>query len=268
MLKNFLAGFVTSIGVCASAGALIIVSGIVDVSAIHGEGPQDRILQYASTRSIRHHATEERNPLADDGAALHRGLAHYREMCAPCHGGPGLEPAEFAAGLYPQPPDLASTGVQAFTDGMLYWVISEGVGSTGMPGFGPTHSPQDIWSLVAVVRHLRSLSAEEKQLLTGARPPQPATEKVENKPGDPTRTHRVSITSFKFVPAELEVNEGDVIEWTNADFVAHTATAEDKSFDTGTLDAGGLKRVTARSKGTFPYFCRYHIAMKGKLIVK
>ena len=80
--------------------------------------------------------------------------------------------------------------------------------------------------------------------------------------------HRVSISGFKFTPPSLEVHVGDIIEWKNADFVAHTATADDGSFDTGRLQAGEAKRIAAKKQGQFPYFCRYHIAMKGTLIVK
>ena len=77
----------------------------------------------------------------------------------------------------------------------------------------------------------------------------------------------MSITGFKFAPEALEVSLGDAVEWTNEDFVAHTATAQNRTFDTGTLDAGGTKRILLTKKGTFPYFCRFHVAMKGTLIV-
>ncbi len=60
-----------------------------------------------------------------------------------------------------------------------------------------------------------------------------------------------------------------VVEWKNTDFVAHTATADDrKSFETGRIDSGQTRRITARTKGRFPYFCRYHAAMKGTLVVQ
>jgi plastocyanin len=80
--------------------------------------------------------------------------------------------------------------------------------------------------------------------------------------------HEVSMSGFKFAPATLEVNAGDVVEWKNGDFVAHTATADDHTFDTGQIDGGQAKRLVARKKGRFPYFCRYHLSMKGTLVVK
>jgi len=64
------------------------------------------------------------------------------------------------------------------------------------------------------------------------------------------------------------VHAGDVIEWKNADFIDHTATADDRAFDTGRIQAGETKRIVAKEKGRFPYFCRYHSAMKGAVIVQ
>jgi plastocyanin len=86
--------------------------------------------------------------------------------------------------------------------------------------------------------------------------------------GDGSVVHRIAISGLKFEPAGLEVNAGDIVEWTNADFVAHTATAEDQTFDTGTIEGGKSKRITAEKRGSFPYSCRFHPLMKGTLTVR
>ncbi len=268
----------------AIGAALVIASGIIDVTASN-KGIVDRVLAYASTRSIAHHATRDRNPLAGDPAAVKRGLALYRDDCASCHGGPGTEPARFAAGLHPHAPDLGHRAVQSsFTDGMFYEAVARGIGSTGMPAFGRTHSPDEIWSIVAFLRHLPSLTPGEKEEL-GRRPelqPSPAASSAASGPraqrqgaaataapnGPGRRVHEVSISDFKFVPATLEVHLGDVVEWKNTDLVAHTATADDRTFDTGRIDGGGAKRLVVGREGRFPYYCRYHPEMKGTLIVR
>ena len=155
----------------------------------------------------------------------------------------------------------------------------------GAPGCrrsgGPTRRTR-FWSIVAFVRHLPALSPEEKLALGrgGAREETPATpapaagaSSDESNAGSPAgaghHVHQVSISGFKFTPDTVEVHVGDVVEWKNTDFVAHTATADDrKSFETGRIDSGQTKRITARTKGRFPYFCRYHAAMKGTLVVQ
>src|SRR4051812_25006551 len=95
------------------AGLFVLWSGIIDVAATSENALADKLLGYASTRSIRRHAPKENNPLASDAAAQKRGLEHYREMCVVCHGGPGAAPAEYAAGLHPSAPDLASPAIQS-----------------------------------------------------------------------------------------------------------------------------------------------------------
>jgi len=283
MGRPFLLGALAAGAVAVAAAVLVIASGIVDVAATNRGGIQDRILAYASTRAIAHHAKDEENPLAHDPAALKTGLQHYRAMCVACHGGPGAAPEEFAAGLHPAPPDLASPQVQSFTDGMLYETVARGIGSTGMPAFGPTHQPNQIWSIVAFVRHLPALTPEERKELGGkvlgepheATPaPYPTSQRQDGRAasgipgGSDQHVHQVSISNFTFAPPALEVHVGDVVEWKNTDFVDHTATANDQTFDTGRVQAGEAKRVVAKKKGRFPYFCRYHIAMKGTLIVQ
>ena len=145
-----------------------------------------------------------------------------------------------------------------------------------MPAFGKTHPPNEIWSIVAFVRHLPALTPEEKKELSRKEPGEPHGEIV--APPSPQggtgggganeHVHEVAISGFQFVPPTLEVHVGDTIEWKNADFVDHTATADDRAFDTGRVQAGETKRIVAKEKGRFPYFCRYHSAMKGAVIVQ
>ena len=113
MGRPFLLGVLAAVVAAAVVAAIVIASGVVDVAATNVHDVQDRILRYASTRSIAHHARDEKNPLAGDPAALKKGLEHYREMCLECHGAPGAEPEEFAGGLHPAPPNLAHPAVQA-----------------------------------------------------------------------------------------------------------------------------------------------------------
>lgn len=80
--------------------------------------------------------------------------------------------------------------------------------------------------------------------------------------------HTVEIRDLKFVPESLDVRAGDTITWINRDIAPHTATATDKSWDTGTLKRGERASVTVVGPGmTGWYFCRFHPAMKATLRV-
>ena len=268
MLRAFALGIFATIVTAVVCAAAIIYGGLVDIAATKVRPFPDRILALASTRAIRHHAPKGHNPMTSDAAALKDGLERYKQACLPCHGGPGAEPEPFAAGMNPPPPDLGSPEIQAFSDGMLYEVTARGIGSTGMPAFERMYAPKDIWSIVAFVRHLSAVTPDEKRRLSppGGRETQSSTSAPEPRPNGGERVHRVSITNFKYDPPSLQVSRGDVVVWTNNDFVAHTATADDRSFDTGKIEANESKRIVAKNKGTFSYFCRYHNGMRGTLI--
>jgi len=283
MRKGIAVGVVATLALGALGAGLVIWSGAADVAATNPPPAfVDHILAYAADQSIRAHARGVKGSPHDDPTTLKMGLEHYREMCITCHAGPGVEANEFAAGLHPSPPDLASADVQSSSDGVLYQTIARGIGSTGMPAFESTHTPEQIWAIVSFVRHLPKLTPEEKKDLATesegseehAEAPSPtgqaAAQTTEGTKAGDNRTpaHSVSMVGFKFAPAQLEVHVGDSVEWINRDFVAHTATADDKSFDTGKLAAGASKRLTMTRAGTFPYTCHFHSGMKGTLVVQ
>ena len=80
--------------------------------------------------------------------------------------------------------------------------------------------------------------------------------------------HTVQIKDMKFVPARLQVAVGDTITFTNADSVHHTATALDRSFDTGRLAKGKSARVTIAAAGRHDFKCMIHASMKGTVTAK
>jgi len=80
-------------------------------------------------------------------------------------------------------------------------------------------------------------------------------------------THTVDITGFKFVPAELTVNVGDTVEFTNHDMMPHNAVSEGH-FNSGKLETGANGKFVVNAKGTFDYICTYHPNMKGRITVQ
>lgn len=81
------------------------------------------------------------------------------------------------------------------------------------------------------------------------------------------RTHQIAIQLFAFGPARIEIEAGDVIEWTNADLAPHTATADDGAWSTGAIKKGATGQFTSPVPGTFAYHCKFHPQMKGVIVV-
>jgi plastocyanin len=77
----------------------------------------------------------------------------------------------------------------------------------------------------------------------------------------------VDIVGFAFSPGTVTVGVGDTVTWTNDDAQSHTATADDGSFDTGTIHGGGTASATFSTAGTFAYHCRIHSSMIATVVV-
>jgi plastocyanin len=68
----------------------------------------------------------------------------------------------------------------------------------------------------------------------------------------------VDVVDDAFQPASTTVAAGESVTFTNSGESPHTATADDGSFDTGTIDPGQSATVTFDTPGRYPYFCRFH----------
>ena len=79
----------------------------------------------------------------------------------------------------------------------------------------------------------------------------------------------VSIVEFTYEPAEISVAPGAEVTFDNEDEAKHTATAEDESFDTGSIDGGGSGTLRAPDQpGTYGFVCDFHANMNGTLVVE
>jgi plastocyanin len=85
--------------------------------------------------------------------------------------------------------------------------------------------------------------------------------------GEAVRAAKVKIVEFVYGPDPVTVQVGGKVIWQNEDTAPHTATADDGSFDTGTLERGKIKSETFKQAGTFPYFCEIHPTMHGTVEV-
>lgn len=88
------------------------------------------------------------------------------------------------------------------------------------------------------------------------------------EPSTTSTAPAVEIVDFKFEPETTEVKPGTEVTWENADKAAHTASAADGSFDTGTIDQGESGSATLTAPGTYAYICEFHPFMKGTIEVK
>jgi mono/diheme cytochrome c family protein len=149
----------------AGAGALVLQSGLYDISATDQHlAPTYRLLDTAMRRSVQRRAAQITVPPLDDERRVASGLAHFRAHCVVCHGAPGIAPAPFALGMTPTPASLVHTA-RAWQPAEMYWVIRQGIKMTGMPAWEFRLADEEMWSIVAFLRRLPALSPEQYQAL-------------------------------------------------------------------------------------------------------
>jgi plastocyanin len=96
------------------------------------------------------------------------------------------------------------------------------------------------------------------------------TESTESEPapsGEAKKSEKVDIVEFTYQPDPVVVQVGGKVIWQNQDTAPHTATADDGSFDTGTIEKGKIGSATFKEAGTFTYFCEIHPTMHGTVEV-
>jgi plastocyanin len=86
--------------------------------------------------------------------------------------------------------------------------------------------------------------------------------------GPASNSASVSMAGRSFGPASVTIAAGGSVTFSNDDDRAHTVTATDGAFDSGTISEGGSWKRTFEQAGTFAYLCALHPEMTGEVVVK
>lgn len=180
-------------------GLVFMYSGAYNVAATQDHTAVVRwVLETTMENSVAERAGEVPEPPAADSAMLEHGFEHFRSMCVMCHGAPGIDRGELGMGMTPTPPDLSEEAEER-SPRELFWITKHGIKLAGMPAFGPTHSDEEIWGIVAFVERLPDMSPEEYAQLerrhagagpaSGAAPASGAGDGHSDPPGSPSHSH-------------------------------------------------------------------------------
>jgi plastocyanin len=78
----------------------------------------------------------------------------------------------------------------------------------------------------------------------------------------------VKIDNFAFTPAEITVKAGSKVIWTNQDDIPHTVDSTQGKFKSAALDTNDKFEFRFTDPGEYPFYCRMHPKMTGKIIVQ
>jgi len=130
------------------------------------------LLDTARDRSVTVASKDITAPDLQQVDLLINGATDYNEMCSACHLQPGQQSSEMSLGLYPAPPNLSTQNSGKITKENLakrqFWTIKHGIKASGMPAWGPTHSDERIWAMVAFLQKLPDMTALQYQVLSQA----------------------------------------------------------------------------------------------------
>ncbi|MEX6507976.1 cytochrome c [Jiella sp. M17.18] len=154
----------------AVAGAIYFFGGYYNVAAVGGgNAVVEWALRSVREASVDQHAVAPPKPdWFGTPQAVEAGAKEFAKgACINCHGGPGVEPAKFAQGMDPNPPDLGHVGEEEDPTA-IFWVIKNGIRMTGMPGFGMHAKDEQIWRLVSFIKEMKNVSPEKFKAWTPA----------------------------------------------------------------------------------------------------
>jgi plastocyanin len=77
-------------------------------------------------------------------------------------------------------------------------------------------------------------------------------------PSGSTATVNVTIQNFQFSPQPVQAKVGDIVAWTNKDSAPHSATMDDGSCDTDTINPNASAMLVFNAPGTYTYHCKIH----------
>jgi len=75
------------------------------------------------------------------------------------------------------------------------------------------------------------------------------------------------LTTTAYNPNPVSVAVGGTVTWMNNDNTAHTSTADNGSWNSGSISPGGSFSMTFPAAGTFTYHCTIHPGMIGTVNV-
>jgi mono/diheme cytochrome c family protein len=172
---KFLVTVIATVVIGTLVGLGYLYSGAFDAAA---DQPHSGLVFFlaktARERSIALRAKDIHVPDLTDPKAIAAGASEYAEMCTGCHLAPGMEDNEIRPGLYPHPPNLSGhvSGNDAdpltvnHSAARQFWIIKHGIKMSAMPAWGKTHDDATIWTMVAFLQKLPTLTPEQYAEMT------------------------------------------------------------------------------------------------------
>jgi mono/diheme cytochrome c family protein len=159
-MRGFVLGVVLTLLVLAGVVFAVSLFGLYPIGA---DNPPSALERSLAMRALDEYADRHKpdmdNPTQITTANLIEGAQQYEQHCALCHGGAKAKISPLRDKFNPPPPQLINH-VPDDPDAWLFWVTKHGVRMTGMPTWTGVLSDDEIWKIVAFIKHSESLPAD------------------------------------------------------------------------------------------------------------
>ena len=152
-MRGFIVGVLFTL--LALAGGVFAVSqyGLYPIGADNPPSAlEGRLAGRALDEYADKHKPEGPNPVPISPANLMEGAKAYEDHCALCHGGAKAKISPMRDKFNPPVPQLVNR-IPHDPDEWLFWVTKHGVRMTGMATWDGVLSDDQIWKVVAFIKH-------------------------------------------------------------------------------------------------------------------
>jgi mono/diheme cytochrome c family protein len=152
-MRGFIAGIIFTLLVLVVSVFAVSHFGLYPIGADNPPSGLERSLAMrAMDEYADKHKPEMDNPVQPTAANLTEGARLYETNCALCHGGAKSKISPLRDKFNPPVPQLVNR-VPHDEDSWVFWVTKHGVRMTGMPSWDGTLSDDQMWKVVAFIKH-------------------------------------------------------------------------------------------------------------------
>jgi mono/diheme cytochrome c family protein len=113
--------------------------------------------------SIDRHIPSLTNPDSPTEENIEAGAKVYLAHCAGCHGVPANPDSQFGRSFYPPVPQFFKD-TPDMSETQNFYIVQHGIRWTGMPAFGATLSPAQIWQTIVFLSNISKLSPPARKI--------------------------------------------------------------------------------------------------------
>jgi thiosulfate dehydrogenase len=166
MIKGLVIGFVLAVVILAGGVYCYFAEGMAPVATADPPMPfEKKFANMALNAHIEKQHIGE-SPVPADEVNFLAGADVYKHHCAACHGMPGQPAADYAATMFPKPPQLfRGKGVTDDPVSESYWKAANGIRLSGMPAFKAKLTDTQLWQVSQLVAHANEIPESVKKVL-------------------------------------------------------------------------------------------------------